>query len=479
MSDKCVRYINTPFAYVCVQKGLTLLQQNIMVRVSAHLQGYVNKFFQNSALLNSKENPKPIMTEEDRLSLLPVRIDFSELGVSSGSYKRVREALLEILNVCVEFDDFDEDGKPIKVLQHLFYSVATPVTDHGTIVRKKIGDSDELVDVEVDRTRGYFELELNKDAISRMFDMNLGYVSHPVDIANVGKVDNMPLMYYFIRHKMKNFKVSSAKVTVMELRDYLGTVKRDYDGTIIKMQYQKYSRFKERIINTALNDIKRICDRGDIDFYFEMEEVRANGKKIGDPSYLVFRKIANKEKTEKDYRKASEQKLLTYFVGQYPFMEELKLKRFLHGISVELWDNFKDYVYNDVPKIIERPHRWNGTQEEFVYSIMKHWINTRKKKSQQPKQASLFDDEETKPIKKIETKIGEGVNIWDSFVLLVTDNSQKSLLSRLKFVGLKNGRFCIACSDDDFNSIEKSGLEKVARKFFDCEKSFAPVFYRG
>ncbi len=483
MSEEQIkRYINTPFAYTRAQKGLTLLQQNIMVRVSAHLQGYINKFFQNPALLNSNEDPKPIMTKEDRDNLPPVRIELSELGVASSSYSRVREALREILSVDIEYDDFDENGLPLKVLQKLFSCVSTPVTDHGTTVRMKLNDDDEeLTEVEVDRTRGFVELTLNTDAIWRMFDMNQGYVSHPVDIARIGKVDNMPLMYYFIRHKMKNFKESKAQATLMELRDYLGAIKRDLDGNIIKIQYQKYSRFKERIINTALNDIKRVCDRGEIDFYFEMDEIRPNGKKIGDPSYLVFRKVANKKKAEKDYRKASELKLYKYLLEQYPFVSDKALKKFLHDVPKGNWESFKEYVYHGAQKLIEKPHRWNGTQEEYVFYVLSQWVEQHEQsKVQQPKQLELFGEEVSKlETIKIQTEVGQGADKWQEFARLVIDDAQKSLLARLSFVGMKNERFCIQCSDEDFAQLRTSGLERVAQGYFGCVGSFAPVFYRG
>ena len=81
-------------------------------------------------------------------------------------------------------------------------------------------------------------------------------------------------MYYFIRHKMLNFKKATAKVSVEEIRDYLGMIVRDFEGNIVKMQYPHYSRFKARVIDTALNDIKRVYEAGQIDFYFEMKENR-------------------------------------------------------------------------------------------------------------------------------------------------------------------------------------------------------------
>lgn len=291
------KYINTPFAYARAQKGLTLLQQNVMVRVVAHLQGYMDKFFKTPILRNSEEDPKPLMTEDDKDSLPPVRIELSELGVSSSSYSRVRSALEEVLDVKIEKTIEDENGKPVKRLINMFSKIDTPVTDKKTTVRMRVNKTDEdLTEVQVDRTRGYIDIHLNKEVLWEMFDMNQGYVSHPEDIARIGKVDNMPLMYYLIRHKMLNFKLSKARVTLTELRDYLGMQKRDDQGRITDVKYPRYSQFKSRIINTALGDIKRVCDAGQIDFYFDMVEIRPRGKKTGDPDYLEFVKVGRNDR---------------------------------------------------------------------------------------------------------------------------------------------------------------------------------------
>lgn len=398
--NQIIKYINTPFAYTRAQKGLTLLQQNIMVRVSAHLQNYFNKFFRTPELLSSKEDPKPVMTVEDKDNLPPVRIELSELGISSGTYGRARKALRDVLGVTIDVAALSDEGKPIRRVLFLFSEFDIPITEAGTTVRMRIGDDDDddaLSDVKVDRTRGYVDIYLNKDAIFSMFDMNQGYVSHPEEIARVGNVANMPLMYYFIRHKMKNFRVSKVKTTLLELRDYLGAIKRDSDGNIVKVQYAKYNMFKTRIILTALNDIKRVCDNGQIDFYFEMEEIRAHGKKTGDPEFLVFRKVANKEKAKTNYRQASEKRLLTKLMKSYPAIDKEKASVCLKSIPEEMWDDFKNYAYKALPKAVEKPHRWDGTHEEYVVFLMEQWVKQHttepgKEKKSEPTQQSLNFD---------------------------------------------------------------------------------------
>lgn len=476
------RYINTPFAYTKTQSGLTLLQQNVMVRVSAHLQKYIEKFYKDPQLLASKDDPKPLMHSYEKENIPPVRIRLSELGISSTVYSRVRLALEGILNVKVERPGYDKEGRPVMDIMPLFRGISIPVTDHGTVVKKRIlKDDEDLTEVFVDRVRGYVEISLNPEAIDDMFNMNLGYVTHPVDIARIGKVDKMPLMYYFIRHKMLNFKNASAQVSVEEIRDYLGMIVRDFEGNIVKMQYPHYSRFKARVIDTALSDIKRVFEAGQIDFYFEMKEIRTSGKKIGEPDFLEFKKVGSGKNDTTKYRANSERKLANTLLASYPTLDKSRVVAILSGIAEDKWNEFKNYAYKDVPRMVEQPHRWNGTNEEFIYHLLELWgkgQSVRQAANEPPQQLDLFANV-LPASSKIETKVGEGADKWKAFCNLIIGDAEKSLISRLSFIGMKNDRFCVECSDEDFDMIRKLGIEEKAREFFGCKGSFAPVFYRG
>lgn len=459
------KYINTPFAYARAQKGLTLLQQNIMVKVIEHLQVYIGKYFKNPVLQGSKEDPKPMMTREDRDNLPPVRIELSELGVASNSYSRVREALKEVLNVQIEKNTFDKEGKPIKRLIQIFSQIDTPVTDKGTQVRMKLGEDDELTDVQVDRTRGYIDIYLNTDMVFEMFDMNLGYVSHPKEIARIGKVDNMPLMYYLVRHKMNNFKYSKAEITPFEIRDYLGLVKRDADGNVTEVKYPRYSMFKSRIIKTALDDIKRVCDAGQIDFYFDIKEVRPRGKKTGEPSYIEFVKVAEKKKAKQDHRKASERRLCKTLCEIYPTLDEKRLMTIFKTVPEDLWNDFKTYAYNGVPKAVEQPHSWNGTMESFVFYIMEQWIKQHSANPEPQQQTFAFAEaEEVKP----------GEKEWQTYLRLL-DKALASDLSKVRYMSFKDGTVHLGV-------MNKAQIEMIEKHFEDvavlnhAQKCAAKIF---
>lgn len=460
------KYINTPFAYARAQKGLTLLQQNIMVKVVEHLQVYIGKYFKNPVLQDSKEDPKPMMTREDRDNLPPVRIELSELGVSSSSYSRVREALKEVLNVQLEKNTFDDEGKPVKRLIQIFSKIDTPVTDKGTQVRMKLGEDDELTDVQVDRTRGYIDIYLNTDMVFEMFDMNLGYVSHPEDIARIGKVDNMPLMYYLVRHKMNNFKLSKVEITPFEIRDYLGLVKRDADGNVTEVKYPRYSMFKSRIIKTALDDIKRACDAGQIDFYFDIKkEVRPRGKTRGEPSYIEFVKVADKKKAKQDHRKASEKRLCKTLCDIYPTLDEKRMMAIFKTVPEDLWNDFKTYAYNGVPMAVEQPHRWSGTMEEFVFYIMGQWIKQHSAKPGPQQQTFAFAEaEEIKP----------GEKEWQQFLCLI-DKDLAADLRKAQFLSYDGTYLLLGVPNKALPTMIEEHLNDIA-VLNHTEKCSAKVF---
>ena len=400
------QYINTPFAYTRTQRGLTLLQQQIMMRVSAHLQGYLQKFFKDGGLVMSPERPKPIMSAADLEALPPVRINLSEMGISSTVYSRLRDALKKVLSLTIDVGSFDAVGRPVRKTMFLFSSFELPVTEKGTTVKMKVSDDFDFENVSVDRLRGYVDISLNKDAVFTMFDMAQGYVTHPENIARIGKVDNMPLMYYLVRHKMQNFKLNKAQITPNEIREYLGYITHDPIDykKITRVQFAQYSRLRERVIKVALDDIRRVYDNGQIDFYFDFIEVRPKGRVRGEPSYVEFSKVGTSKREEERKRKNSQRLLAKNLIELYPTLDERVVNTFSEQVSDALWPDFKAYAYNGLIKAIEQPHRWAGSHEDFVYHLLSQWVRTHKEPKRKQSVDGIGTDGKTRKAKKEEAQ---------------------------------------------------------------------------
>lgn len=492
------RYINTPFAYTRLQKGLTLLQQQIMLRVSAHLQGYIKSFFESRDLFYSAERPKPIMTREALAALPPLRINLSEIGISSGTYSRIKEALERVLSVTITVDNFDEDGKPCKRVIFLFSNFEIPITDNGTAVKMRVDEaSGRLEDVRVDRLRGYVDIHLNKDAVYPMFDMAQGYVTHPENIARLGRVDNMPLMYYLIRHKMQNFKLQKVKITTDEIREYLGMIKRDpIDDVVLKVQYAQYSRLREKVIKPALNDIKRAYEVEQIDFYFDFKEVRQQGRVRGEPSYLEFYRVGIDKQGMERKRQNSQKRLVKTLLEKYPTLDDQKIEQFAEQVSDDLWPDFKKYAYDGIDKAVEQPHRWSGTHEEFIYSLIAKWVNTHKvplANKQGQAQVDLFNqpplDGEVAQVPAIEDYPGRYADEWQELLQRYSGTLKPLLMKARHYganvAGFMSIRFADKATLDEFNNAcqnpkNKNDYEEMMRILAELiGKPAARVLVRG
>ena len=129
-----LEYINTPFEYLKLQTGLSLLQRDIMNRVSAHLQKYFNDYWSNNKLRFSKENPRTFLTDEQIENLGPIRVNFSELRISQDSYERLDEARNKIMDIKIKGLVETEGGKKDRKW-NVFTYVDLPVTDAKKTVR--------------------------------------------------------------------------------------------------------------------------------------------------------------------------------------------------------------------------------------------------------------------------------------------------------------------------------------------------------
>ena len=76
-------------------------------------------------------------------------------------------------------------------------------------------------------------------------------------------------------------------------------------------------------------------------------------------------------------------------------------------VPEDLWNDFKAYVYHGVPKAVEKPHRWSGTMEDFVFYIMEQWIKQHSANTESQNQSIEINEvEEVKP----------GEKEWDAFL---------------------------------------------------------------
>ena len=113
-------------------------------------------------------------------------------------------------------------------------------------------------------------------------------MSHPDNIALIGEVARMPMIYYILRDASgNNWKERKIRLTVSKIKKYLGML--EFSGTeIVKETYPKFSQFKKNVLDNRIADINRLKQMGQLDVCVSYEPVYNGKRKVGNPAFIEF-----------------------------------------------------------------------------------------------------------------------------------------------------------------------------------------------
>ena len=267
------KWINTPFAFTRLSKNLSLLQQAVLVKVSEQLQPFIKEFF-GSDLAKSRKVPKSLFSEAVKNSgVTQIYISYAELGVPENNFFAVKQAMKEVLDVKVEGPKKNEDGSMGMHMYNVFLSGETSIKNTGVV----FGLNPQVIDP-----------DKHLYVLDYAFNMVEGYVSHPDNIALIGEVARMPMIYYILRDASgNNWKERSIQLTVSKIKKYLGMM--EFSGAeIVKEAYPKFSQFKKNVLDNSIADINRLKQLGQIDVCISYEPIYNGKRKVGNPAHIEF-----------------------------------------------------------------------------------------------------------------------------------------------------------------------------------------------
>lgn len=301
------KWINTPFAFTRLSKNLSLLQQSVLVKVSEQLQPFIKEFF-GSDLAKSRKVPKALFSEAVKNSgVTQIYISYAELGVPENNFFAVKQAMKEVLDVKVEGPKKNEDGTWGMHMYNVFLSGETSIKNTGVV----FGLNPQVIDP-----------EKHLYVLDYAFNMTEGYVSHPDNIALIGEVARMPMMYYILRDASgNNWKERKIRLTVSKIKKYLGML--EFSGTeLVKEAYPKFSQFKKNVLDNSIADINRLKQMGQLDVCVSYEPIYNGKRKIGNPAFIEFTIYDNIWQMQQAVQQRQSEQQLTLFADA----EELKPK---------------------------------------------------------------------------------------------------------------------------------------------------------
>jgi hypothetical protein len=448
------RWINTPYIYTKFGAEFTLLQQDIMLKVSEHLQDYLKVFFDEKRN-EGDDDPKPLFSEYLlNNGIPPIRIPLSELNIGKEHYADIEKfeknekgevvskggQIEAIRTLGIRKKYFDEsDGKWHMKLINVFRSVDVPIGENG--IRKE----------------GFIELVVNTDVAAMAFNMAKGYTPHIKQIAQYSTKRTAPRIYlYLIReYSLGHMKV---KVPMIELKEYMGMVVRNEEGEIVEVKYPQWPKFKQRVLDPSKEDVDRMASRNESEITFTYKPIYKGSKMRGNPDFVEFqieRSPLGERRDIMTHRKSSESKVIGWLVKQYN-IDGTKLRKIITAVQPdELFADLCSYIYHDLKLLIEKKSfDLPDDQEAYITKVISNWIdNHRTDGHKQAVQQELFPEEVIEVKEELKVEPGEGAELWQR-MLDDYDGPAKSLLQRVEYLGLRNGAFYIAITESDNKELE-------------------------
>lgn len=474
------RWINTPFAYTRLGANFSLLQQEIMLKVSDALQAHVRKFYDEKRY-EQKERPKPLFIDEP---IPPVRIQMSDLTIDDNHYQRLDQIRKEIIALDIMVDDVDEQGQPVKKWMPVFDEFSIPFVENGYVKRDK---NTSVVVGRFDKKRGYMDFSINPKVAQFAFDMADGYVNHMKLIAAYSRKQSTPRIYLMLRKayseevaKIKSKSKDEVRVlkTVRVVKEYTGVIEHfhlldendnAYEET--RDKYPKFSRFCKEVLDKAKEDLLRMAPLNQTDIIFDYTPIYKGDRHRGDPDFIEFRIMLSNLGRNRDvllHRVAVENELLRKLMKRCPDFVHDDLKSLIQIIDSADLVEFQDYAYNEAWRIVETSQP--DDVAAYVMQLFRSWVARSKKPvSERPvrKELSLFPEQEQEPEKPkaVEYDAGAGRDLWQQLVS-ETSGDTRRVLGQAEYMGLASGMFYVRMSREkhDVFRTDSEHIQEIGRR---------------
>lgn len=407
------RYINTPMSFVKYDGNFALGQQNLLFKVSEHLQSTIQTYFEQRKVDGEKRGYSLFLLDENNVAMnVPdIHVQFKELGIKPANYKDARISLKKIVNTLVRIDD--ERGT---TFQHVFSGVTFPqrTNKESDLINEDISGNEVI-------------LSIDPKIAKFVFDMRQGYIKHIAAIAEYASKPSTPKLYIYLkrlldmnrnckRHTLSAAKAKAygtkysyvVKVPFEELKDFMGFYEHNDKGEIIKVMYPRFAHFRVKVLDATKEDMIRMSNENNIEIMFDYVPIYKYDRKRGDPDEIEFHIMRTR-------------------------LGEAKLN-----------------------------------------SQTKATKNVETKSAAQPVEADLFAHVNNEAIKKIEIEKEKGHDKWQQMIS-VYDGPAKELLRTATFQGMRNGSLCYSLpGDSDIDAAELETLNNIARKVLGITNRFQP-----
>lgn len=254
-----------PVTITLMHQKFSKIQNRALVCVVEKLQ---SKFHE---MINYGKSFSDIQDKDvDSQESLSFRIDLSEFGMSPNTYKDLREALRNLTKLPVAVPYIGKSSRTEYMKHTNFCDVLIPQ----------------------DAYKSYVIITIKKEVAPLMLSLDLGYQNlYQSVILKSCKSQYSQRMYMLVTAFMKKREFFIMKTqTFREL-------------FMLENKYKQFRQLSAYILDVASDELRKLCDEGRCDCYFEYEKIYNGRRKSGEPDLIKFiikrsRLLENEEEKE-------------------------------------------------------------------------------------------------------------------------------------------------------------------------------------
>lgn len=256
------QWIKQPWNLTFVKGEMSLTQLNIMFSLVYKLQSNIN-----DVLRGNKDTLFPDAVYDKNMNL-KIRIPLSEVVDHPQRYKDVEISAYRLYDIHDIIEYKDESGELHRKMSHLFVSVDVPVIEGTT------------------RRKGEIVFEINKSMIDQVFQVQR-YINYIKGIVGNFRSGHTARLYMYMKAYLNNYDPEKGfarwVVGYTELREMIGcrvwaSPGLDENGnklkeTWIEKKYARYNHFKEKILESARQELDELAKENKVECYFTYDEI--------------------------------------------------------------------------------------------------------------------------------------------------------------------------------------------------------------
>jgi hypothetical protein len=332
-------------------------------------------------------------------------IPMESLGISPGFYKRAKASLDKLVSITVQVKYMDKGIERTKTAAA--FSIDTRADE------RYVKD---------------FKIGMIRSVLDEMVDIRLGYNDHLKRIAFVTSNVNAVRLYVLTLSNTIRGKRTSFNISLNDFREFFQLY------TIIKgkrePKYKRYADLDKRVITPATEELKRLADSGNSDFWVKIERVGIG--EAGNPKMFnitaFYTELAGNEQKIKE-RKKEDAELESYLrsaLRQTPAN--------IRKIRARLLPEQRVGFIKETERIAKLLEKRNDIENEcsFAWVLMKNWLEEHDPKVDEiknvPQQLEIFpaaDTEHENP--QIHEISIEDSDRWEKFLATIKDRVGKAV----------------------------------------------------